>query len=513
MPAWESIPKLKAFIEQHAPLSINPSDISQGETRLATGLAVSPTMAMICANENMRTERFMVGLQQAIKQCLTANPDKVVHVFYAGCGPWATLALATLSDYSASQVQFTLLDIHPESLQSAQALIQNIGLSNGIQESIIGDASSYQFSKQNKPDIILSETINVTLGNEPQVAICRNLMLQVPDAIMIPQDICIELALINPSKEHVLLPSDHQGDIPSPQRERKKLGSIFHLNKKTIASWGKQDNGLLPANSIALPQDIKEHQEPRLLTTITVFKDITLTDYQCNLTLPTKLTLQHPLQLGQDLHFYYQLGMHPKLVAHQIIQKEKIATGLDRKQLNLSFDLHKLVQSLECFQENDWIDHYVPQNYEGTWQVIPLRSQKDATHPIQQINANADQGIFCDTHFLQRSPYLQKVLKTFHAPLLSVRLMKLSAGSKIKKHRDHDLSLEQGFVRLHIPIITNPQMAFYLNDQQLKMQVAECWYLRLSDPHELHNAGDCDRIHLVLDMEVNEKIRLMIQGS
>jgi hypothetical protein len=35
------------------------------------------------------------------------------------------------------------------------------------------------------------------------------------------------------------------------------------------------------------------------------------------------------------------------------------------------------------------------------------------------------------------------------------------------------------------------------------MKEGECWYLRLSDPHSVSNKGNKDRIHLVIDIEVN----------
>jgi hypothetical protein len=82
--------------------------------------------------------------------------------------------------------------------------------------------------------------------------------------------------------------------------------------------------------------------------------------------------------------------------------------------------------------------------------------------------------------------------------------MKLSAGSVIKKHTDLDLSAEYGEARLHIPIITNDDVHFYVNDNEVIMAEGECWYLRLSDPHNVDNTSDVDRIHLVLDVVINE---------
>ncbi|WP_339705616.1 aspartyl/asparaginyl beta-hydroxylase domain-containing protein [Algoriphagus aquimarinus] len=39
------------------------------------------------------------------------------------------------------------------------------------------------------------------------------------------------------------------------------------------------------------------------------------------------------------------------------------------------------------------------------------------------------------------------------------------------------------------------------------MKEGECWYLRLSDPHRVLNEGETDRIHLVMDLKVNDWLR------
>jgi hypothetical protein len=82
--------------------------------------------------------------------------------------------------------------------------------------------------------------------------------------------------------------------------------------------------------------------------------------------------------------------------------------------------------------------------------------------------------------------------------------MRLAPGSVIKEHTDHDLRFEEGRVRIHIPILTNPDVEFYLNGLRVVLTAGSCWYLRLSDPHRVANRGKTDRVHLVIDLQVNE---------
>jgi len=104
-------------------------------------------------------------------------------------------------------------------------------------------------------------------------------------------------------------------------------------------------------------------------------------------------------------------------------------------------------------------------------------------------------------------------LQGFECPLLSVRLLKLKTNSIIKEHRDHELSFEKGEARLHVPIFTNPQVEFYLNNVLVKMQEGECWYINANLPHRVSNLGDTDRIHLVVDCQVNDWLKLQFHQA
>jgi mannose-6-phosphate isomerase-like protein (cupin superfamily) len=108
---------------------------------------------------------------------------------------------------------------------------------------------------------------------------------------------------------------------------------------------------------------------------------------------------------------------------------------------------------------------------------------------------------------LERCPYIREVLASFHCPLKLVRFLKLSAGSNIKEHSDFDLSFEDGEVRVHIPIQTNPQVEFVVDGERLPMGEGECWYINFNLPHRIHNGGETDRVHLVIDCVLNDWLR------
>ena len=175
----------------------------------------------------------------------------------------------------------------------------------------------------------------------------------------------------------------------------------------------------------------------------------------------------------------------------------------DRLRLPLAFDPAGLARDLARLSSDEWISHYVRQNYEGDWSVVALRSPAGETHPIRMINADPTARAFVDTPLLRACDYFPQVLAAFECPLRVVRLMRLTPGSRIKEHTDLDLSFEDGMVRIHIPVTTNPDVEFYLNGSRVVLQAGSAWYLRLSDPHRVFNGGSADRVHLVIDAHVN----------
>jgi quercetin dioxygenase-like cupin family protein len=171
-------------------------------------------------------------------------------------------------------------------------------------------------------------------------------------------------------------------------------------------------------------------------------------------------------------------------------------------QLPFLFDVPQLQAAVHALNETAWQLHFQVKHYDGNWSAIPLRSiGGDETNGLISPNENAE---YADTIFLKQSPYLQNVLHQFKCPLLSVRLLKLSSGAQIHEHKDGGLCVEEGLLRLHIPIVTHEQVEFHLDGEPLFLAEGTCWYCNFNLPHALHNKSNVDRIHLVIDAKVND---------
>lgn len=173
--------------------------------------------------------------------------------------------------------------------------------------------------------------------------------------------------------------------------------------------------------------------------------------------------------------------------------------------LPFTFDAERLRADAEQFAAHEWTPHFNIHNYEGEWSVVPLRAVKGAVSAIYP-DPNAPEG-YLETEQMSRCNYVPEILKTFECELQTVRFLKLAAGSAIRRHRDYELGFEDGFVRVHIPAMTNSKVDFVLADEHLAMRAGEAWYLNVNNYHSVVNAGATDRIHLVIDCVVNDWLR------
>lgn len=166
------------------------------------------------------------------------------------------------------------------------------------------------------------------------------------------------------------------------------------------------------------------------------------------------------------------------------------------------FDAELLQREVAALSGMQWLPHYQVKHYEGEWSAIPLRSIEGKADDI--IIAPTSDPRYCDTVFLEKSPYIQQVLQHFKCPLQAVRLLKLNAGSIIKEHRDAELNYERGEIRLHIPVLTHSDVEFFLDKERVDMKEGECWYMNFNLPHAINNNSSVNRVHLVIDAVVND---------
>lgn len=168
--------------------------------------------------------------------------------------------------------------------------------------------------------------------------------------------------------------------------------------------------------------------------------------------------------------------------------------------------LSALQREVEQLVQHPWVDHVNKNDYQGGWDVLPLRCQHQhvSAHPVLQGFAIADGDDWEDLPVLERCPAIKSIFNQFKCPIKAARLMRLTAGAEIRPHRDHGLSIEYGEARLHVPIHTSSEVSFFVDNKKIPMRAGELWYFNADQVHEVYNRGSEDRINLVIDCVANE---------
>lgn len=181
-------------------------------------------------------------------------------------------------------------------------------------------------------------------------------------------------------------------------------------------------------------------------------------------------------------------------------------------QLPNAYDAHILQSELELFADKDWLPHFNTRNFSGDWSVLPVRAKGGEI--LRSFHNPAEEKPFEYTSHLEKMPYTQKIIDGFKCDKTSIRFMKLGVESSIHEHKDYGLSLEEDEdIRIHIPVITHNAAELWLDGDRVHLEEGECWYLNFNLMHKLYNPGPELRIHLVMDLVINDWVRSQFPNS
>ena len=158
------------------------------------------------------------------------------------------------------------------------------------------------------------------------------------------------------------------------------------------------------------------------------------------------------------------------------------------------------------------------------WTAISLRGYGPTPLDILKPNVLKSkvktETVLQDTSLLEEDGFqvINDILAKIPSTFERVRFMKIKANSGIGKHSDKidkDFGIEDGnIIRIHVPIRTNDQVEFYLWEGKEKLtnylEVGHYYYVDVRAPHAVRNSSDVDRIHLVIDVYVNDEIRKLL---
>jgi hypothetical protein len=213
---------------------------------------------------------------------------------------------------------------------------------------------------------------------------------------------------------------------------------------------------------------------------------------------------------------------HPKIDATEHVSIKKL---MDVEGLSIGSITQKLLALNLDFQ-----NHYSNYNKKKSWSAISLRGYSDdilrIEKPVemskkwQDEHADEDHSLR-DTFLREKFPEVDSLLKPFgEVEIHRIRFMKLSpGGGELTRHTDQVDPDSGGSIgklaRLHFPLLTNDAVEFMVwepsgNKKVVNMKPSEMWFLDTRKPHMVVNGGTTDRLHLVIDVKTNAKLRDVI---
>jgi hypothetical protein len=287
---------------------------------LPAGSAISPLDAARCLLDPRRTAIYLRGVHAALQQAQQRFPGEVIHVLYAGCGPFAPLCLPLLPLLAGRTVRFTLLDVHARAIESVQAILAALRLEGANVDCLVCDATRYRHPHHRPLHVVVSETMQRALEKEPQVAILMNTAPQLaPGGLMVPEMIAVDAVLTDLSRELGGNGVAPQPCRPEPLRSvprrsapwwgRIPLGRILELDRERACAWAAEGvSSHLPPAQISLPSSVPAQYSLVLATTIRTFGVHELREYESGLTHPL---IVHGWRAGEEIEFTYRLGEKP----------------------------------------------------------------------------------------------------------------------------------------------------------------------------------------------------------
>lgn len=157
-------------------------------------------------------------------------------------------------------------------------------------------------------------------------------------------------------------------------------------------------------------------------------------------------------------------------------------------QLPLVFDVGRLQEEVTALPVEAWVPH--PDGLSGN-SAARLIS-------VDGAETDAHQGQMLPTRWFESMPYARQILASFGVVWSRSRLMRLGPGARVPEHADVNYHWHTR-VRLHIPVVTWPEVEFHCDGRSVHMAAGEAWIFDNWRRHHVENAAGGDRIHLVAD--------------
>ena len=172
-------------------------------------------------------------------------------------------------------------------------------------------------------------------------------------------------------------------------------------------------------------------------------------------------------------------------------------------------DIGELQQLVGNISDAQWADDpFRQKKYEvhRDTQTIGIVFDPDFRHthptrlPMLQVFEQALRPVLeMIADYYEETAHGQRHIKEFGLGyFIRTTLVRLKAGGSIAQHQDMNFSLSHSH-RVHVPVVTNEDVDFKVGNETINMRPGEVIEINNRRMHSVHNGGDSDRVHLILD--------------
>lgn len=152
-------------------------------------------------------------------------------------------------------------------------------------------------------------------------------------------------------------------------------------------------------------------------------------------------------------------------------------------------------------------DHWIPNRLKSElkqYGIVPYTVTSDNFHEyVKKFKINNVDSLLNEyTNII-----VEELEHIYNGTAAGVVYSRIPAGKGVDAHIDKGYHPENSH-RLHIPIITNNEVMFTIEDKSINMTVGSCYEVDNLLTHSVKNLGVTDRIHLIIDIVPKDKYSL-----
>ena len=161
------------------------------------------------------------------------------------------------------------------------------------------------------------------------------------------------------------------------------------------------------------------------------------------------------------------------------------------------------VETNKILNDHELLSH--PGNHDGGWNGISL-----IAYGGDPNNTAVKDQKPTETFLLEKCPSIKKLLYSLPGKKHRVRFLEVKPGKKVFWHFDNGETIDNfdysKNARFHMPIYTNKNVLFKISHEKLEWEEGKIYYGDFSFPHTIHNKSNENRVHLIIDLQINDEL-------